>query len=163
MRDTSSIGNKAEAIVLAALVRAGYKPLIPFGSGSPYDIVVDDGAKFLRVQCKTGRLIRGAVVFPTSTWTRANISRSYRGYADYIGVFCPDNEQVYFVPVADVPDRTASLRVDPPRNGQSHGLRWAKDYVIWPASSGASAAGSDRVGGDDDVPVDHLRMIRGGS
>lgn len=53
MRNTSSIGNKAEAIVFAALVQAGYKPLIPFGGGGPYDIAVDDGARFPRVQCKT--------------------------------------------------------------------------------------------------------------
>src|SRR5262245_64116192 len=105
MRDTSSIGNKSEAIVLAALVHAGYSPLLPFGGGGPYDLVVDDGSRFLRVQCKTGRLIRGAVVFPTSTWVRANKSRSYHGYADYFGVFCPDNGEVDFVPVDDVPDR----------------------------------------------------------
>jgi hypothetical protein len=132
MRDTSSIGTKAEATVLAALVHRGFWPLLPFGDGRPYDIVVDDGVKFLRVQCKTGRLIRGAVVFPTSTWCRDNKSRSYRGYADYFGVFCPDNGQVYFVPVADVPNRTANLRIAPPRNGQTQGLRWGKDYVIWP-------------------------------
>jgi hypothetical protein len=136
MRDTSSIGNRAEAMVLNALARRGFSPLLPFGSGHPYDLVVDDGAKFLRVQCKTGRLIRGAVVFPTSTWCRANVSRSYRGYADYFGVFCPDNGQVYFVPVADVPNCTASLRVAPPRNGQTHGLRWAKEYVIWQTPTG---------------------------
>lgn len=29
-------------MVLAALIRAGYKPLISFGGGGPYDIAVDD-------------------------------------------------------------------------------------------------------------------------
>jgi hypothetical protein len=152
-------------MVLAALVRCGFWPLLPFGGGRPYDIVVDDGVKFLRVQCKTGRLIRGAVVFPTSTWCRANKSRSYRGYADYFGVFCPDNGQVYFVPVGDVPDRTANLRVAPPRNGQTQGLRWGKDYVIWrlPVHDGDAPVGPRQVRGEDGLTGDGIGLFRGAS
>jgi PD-(D/E)XK endonuclease len=89
------------------------------------------------------------------------VSRSYRGYADYIGVFCPDNGQVYLVPVADVPDRTANLRVDPPRNGQTAGLRWAKNYVIWPTSAGDAAATYESGRCDDEISVDSVRPIRG--
>ncbi len=124
-------------MVLAALVRAGYKPLIPFGSGGPYDIVVDDGAKFLRVQCKTGRLLEeGVVFFPTASWCRNLSYRSYRGDVDLFGVYCADTEQVYLVPIADVPEKAASLRVVPPKNGQTRGVRWAKDYVIWSEPKG---------------------------
>jgi hypothetical protein len=35
----------------------------PFGGGHPYGIALDDGGKLLRVQCKTGRLLEGGVVF----------------------------------------------------------------------------------------------------
>ena len=132
MRDTSGIGNKTEAIVLAALVHAGYKPLVPFGGGHPYDIALDDGGKLTRVQCKTGRLLKGAVFFPTAIWCRNLSYRSYQGDVDLFGVYCPDTSQVYLVPIDDVPDKGASLRVVPPRNGQARGIRWAKDYVIWP-------------------------------
>ena len=62
VRNTSEIGNRTEGIVLAALLQAGYRPLLPFGDGHPYDIAFDDGGKLSRAQCKTGRLIRGAVV-----------------------------------------------------------------------------------------------------
>jgi hypothetical protein len=51
---------------------------------------------------------------------------------DYFGVYCPDTRQVYLVPVEAVPDRGANLRVETPRNNQSKGVRWAKDYVIQP-------------------------------
>ena len=30
--------------------------LLPFGNGRRYDMVVDTGNRFLRIQCKTGRL-----------------------------------------------------------------------------------------------------------
>jgi hypothetical protein len=132
MRDTSSIGNRTEGIVLAALVEAGYHPLLPFGGGHPYDIALDDGGKLMRVQCKTGRLLKGAVNFPTAIMCRDNNYRSYRGDVDYFGVYCPGTKKVYLVPIGDVPDRTANLRVESTRNGQAKGIRWAKDYVIWP-------------------------------
>ena len=142
MRDTSSIGNRTEAMVLTALVRAGYKPLIPFGAGHPYDIALDEGGKLIRVQCKTGRLLKeGVVFFPTAIWCRNLSYRSYRGDVDLFGVYWADTDQVYLVPITDVPERAASLRVVPPKNGQTRGIRWAKDYVIWqmPADDSSTA------------------------
>jgi hypothetical protein len=119
--------------VLAALVRAGYRPLIPFGDGHPYDIALDDAGKLTRVQCKTGRLLKqGVVFFPTASWCRNMSYRSYHGDVDYFGVYCADTDAVYLVPIGDVPDTGAYLRVDPTKNGQSRGVRWACDYIIWP-------------------------------
>ena len=133
MRDTSSVGNKTEAIVLAALVQAGYSPLLPFGGGHPYDIALDDDGRLIRIQCKTGRLLKqGTIFFPTASWCRNMSYRSYRGYVDLFGVYCPATKEVYLVPIGDVPDRAAYLRVEPTRNGQEKGVRWAQDYVIWP-------------------------------
>jgi hypothetical protein len=134
VRDTSSIGNRTEAIVLAALVHAGYWPLLPFGEGRPYDIALDEDGKLIRVQCKTGRLMNGGVYFPTAMWCRDLSYRSYQGNVDYFGVYCPGTKKVYLVPIGDVPTRAALLRVEPPKNGQTWGIRWAKDYVIWPES-----------------------------
>jgi hypothetical protein len=140
MRDTSSIGNRTEAIVLAALVHAGYSPLLPFGDGHQYDIALDQHGNLLRVQCKTGRLLRqGVVFFPTAIWCRDMTYRSYRGDVDFFGVYCPGTDEVYLVPIGDVPEKGASLRVVPPRNGQTRGVRWARDYVIWPKPSGLAS------------------------
>jgi len=150
-------------MVLAALVQAGYRPLIPFGDGHPYDIALDNGGKLIRVQCKTGRLLReGVVFFPTAIWCRNLSYRSYRGDVDLFGVYCADTEQVYLVPIADVPEKAASLRVIPPKNGQTRGVRWAKDYVIWPAPVGETqAAAGSEPGLGVDRPGDGLRLIHG--
>lgn len=152
VRDTSSIGNQTEAMVLSALVQVGYRPLLPFGAGQPYDIALDDGGKLLRVQCKTGRLMKeGVIFFPTASWCRNMSYRSYRGDVDLFGVYCPGTAEVYLVPIDDVPGRVASLRVAPPRNGQITGVRWARDYVIWPKPSALTGHGAAHVGGTVDV------------
>jgi len=46
-------------------------------------------------------------------------------------VYCPQNQIVYLVPIERVPCITlGTLRVEPPRNGQTHNIRWARDYEL---------------------------------
>jgi hypothetical protein len=47
----------------------------------------------------------------------------------------------YLVPITDVPDRGACLRVKPAKNNQAKGVRWAKDYVLAGKVEVAAAAG----------------------
>ena len=77
-------------VVLSALLQAGHRPLLPFGDGYPYDLAFDQNGELRRVQCKTGRMMNGAVYFPTSIWCRDNKWRPYRDDVDYFGVYCPD-------------------------------------------------------------------------
>jgi hypothetical protein len=130
--DPISIGNKTEGKVLAALVDVGYQILIPFGGGCRYDLAFDDHGTIKRVQCKTGQLLknRGAVFFRTAKQYRNGRFVPYTTDADYFGVYCAATHEVYLVPVADVPEGSANLRIDPPMNKQEKGIRWAKDYVI---------------------------------
>jgi hypothetical protein len=67
--------------------------------------------------------------------------RPYRDDVDYFGVYCPDTDAVYLVPITDVPDRGACLRVKPTKNNQAKGVRWAKDYVLGDKVKVAAAAG----------------------
>jgi hypothetical protein len=128
-------------VVLSALLQAGHRPLLPFGDGHPYDLAFDQNGELRRVQCKTGRMMNGAVYFPTSIWCRDNKWRPYRDDVDYFGVYCPDTDAVYLVPITDVPDRGACLHVNPTKNNQAKGVRWAKDYVLGGKVEVAAAAG----------------------
>ncbi|MDF1502076.1 group I intron-associated PD-(D/E)XK endonuclease [Roseisolibacter sp. H3M3-2] len=128
-----TVGERSEVFVLAALVRAGYEVLIaPFTDNRRYDLVIDDGSRFLRVQVKTGRLRGGAVIFPTSSSQahRGRGRQSYRGACDLFAVYCPDNEAVYLVPVDEVGEIKCRLRVAPAANGQRAGVRLAEDYLL---------------------------------
>src|SRR5271166_4887560 len=61
--DPNRIGAVSQAKVWAALTGAGKVVLTPCVHVRPYDFVIEDGRAFYRVQCKTGRLSRGAVYF----------------------------------------------------------------------------------------------------
>jgi hypothetical protein len=121
---------------MLGLQRAGYEILVPFGENTRYDLVIDDGRKLARVQCKTGRLRRGSVVFATcSTYGHhpkpAVVRRHYAGQVDYFAVHCLDTGGVYLMPIEDLPvRREARLRVEPTRNSQVKRIRPAASYEI---------------------------------
>lgn len=127
------VGHRAEAAILAELVKRGYRVLLPFGVNQRYDLVLDCDGRFLRAQCKTGRLREGVVQCSTQSIqsnTQGSRWRSYAGEIDLFIVYCPQNDSVYVVPADEVPGRGMHLRVNPPRNRQDKRVRWAKDYKL---------------------------------
>lgn len=119
-------------MVLAHLVKSGAVVLMPFGNNQRYDFVVDLGTgAFERIQVKTGRLVNGSVRFKTSSVNGFTGKRTgYDGGADTFYVYCPENEQVYRVPVDECGASNFTLRVDPIPAGKEHLVRrWAKDYA----------------------------------
>jgi len=63
MEHPKAVGDRSTLAVMLALQRAGYVVLMPFGENTRYDLVIEKGTSFARVQCKTGRLRGGAVMF----------------------------------------------------------------------------------------------------
>jgi hypothetical protein len=127
------VGQRTEAAILSELVRRGYAVLLPFGVNQRYDLVLDLDGKFVRAQCKTGRLRNGVVLFSTKSVqsnTRRAVIRDYDGDADVFLVYCPGTGCVYCVPVEEAPTGYMYLRVEPTRNGQDHGVRWASNYEL---------------------------------
>lgn len=146
--DPNHIGAISQAKIMAALVETGKVVLVPYVNVRPYDLVVEDDGKFLRVQCKTGRLFRGAVCFrphrlraarQATGWQRR--VTNYRGDVDCFGVYCPETDGVYLVPIGEViGQRVCTLRLTPARNNQSKRIRWAKEYEVLPPVSETAAA-----------------------
>lgn len=159
MRDTHSTGNRTEAIVMSHLIGRYETVLIPFGDGRRYDLVVDDGEKFIRIQCKTGWVKQGAIYFNSGSSTyqkgfsagRHRRTRDYRGEADFFGVYCADTSSVYLVPVEHVGTDRGILRIDPTKNNQSKNVRWARDYVLQ-APPAAIAHEEERRPGTTEAP-----------
>jgi hypothetical protein len=132
-RHPVDVGQRTEAIVLAELVKRGHRVLIPFGTNHRYDFALDIGDRFLRVQCKTGRLRSGRIIFKTESIrsnTSVKLRRSYRGEADLFLIYCPQTDRVYALSVDEATVSKGSLRVDPTGNCQTKGIRWAADYEL---------------------------------
>jgi hypothetical protein len=130
--NSKRVGNIAEAAVLSTCVQQGWAALVPFGDVEPYDLVIDRGNGFERVQVKNGRLRKGVIIwncYSISGRVKNQRHTFYQDKVDLFGVYCPELDKVYLVPV-DIDRTKGSLRVDPPLNGQSSGIRWANDYQV---------------------------------
>jgi extradiol dioxygenase family protein len=108
---------------------------MPLGENTRYDLVTDDGRCLRKVQCKTGRLRQGAVIFAVCSHyghhQRPKPSRDYLGQIDDFAVFCPALGAVYLVPIDDLETTSyGTLRVDPPRNAQRKRIRFAAAYEV---------------------------------
>ncbi len=140
---TASRGNAGEAAVLTAFVRQGYDVYTPFGGGHAFDLAVHlNGARFLRVQCKVAWSRGGCLVFNTRSTDHGRGPQSYRGLADVFGVsFC---EVVYVVPIDAVAESEGRLRLDPTRNNQRKGIRYAREFEIarWSRAALAELVGA---------------------
>lgn len=129
--NAKAVGEISEAIVAAHLIKLGRRVAIPFGNNQRYDLIVDDGKSLFRVQVKTGKLKRGCVVFYTCSSNGFTFEkRNYRGQIDVFAVYCPQNGEIYWVPVDAVGGAGAYLRIEPPASKQRCKIRWAKDFRI---------------------------------
>ncbi|MBV8957740.1 MAG: hypothetical protein JO054_03415 [Actinobacteria bacterium] len=113
-----------------ALCRAGKRVYTPlFEPHGRVDLLCEDATGYQRVQCKTARLVGDALFFHTCSNTGKQ-PRDYRGEVDVFGVYSPELDQVFIVPVDVAPVRGCTLRLGPARNGQAKGVHWAKDYLL---------------------------------
>jgi hypothetical protein len=127
------VGHRSETAILAAFVERGFEVLLPWGINRRYDMVLDLGDRFARVQCKTGRLKNGAVEFSARSIrsnTITTLARNYVGEVDFFAVYCPANRAVYVVPCDDTTLNNVYLRVEPTTNNQSKRIRWAASYEL---------------------------------
>jgi hypothetical protein len=136
MEHPKDIGDRSTLAIAIALQANGRAVYFPFGENTRADLILDDGTRLTRVQCKTGSLRNGVVQFKTcSSYAHhsnpASAARDYLGEIDYFVVYCPETSGVYLVPIENVSLKWAgSLRVDGTRNHQRRRIRYAKDYEI---------------------------------
>lgn len=112
MTNTKAKGDITEAMVAVRLLQTGVAVLKPFGDNQRYDLVTDDGVKFTRVQCKTGRLTNGCIEFSTKSTGYAGKRSSYQGQVDVFGVYCQEVDKVYIVPIEDCGTSNKKLRYE---------------------------------------------------
>ena len=116
---------------MAELLKRDFVVLMPFGDNERYDYVIDLGGVFKRVQCKTGRLKNGSVTFELASYNwNTKERKGYKGQIDYFGVYCPENNKCYLVPIDKVGKRHKSLRVEQSKNNQTKNTEDGEQYEI---------------------------------
>ena len=135
MIETKRKGNLTELECITELVRLGYVVSIPFGEDSRYDCIVDINNRLYRIQCKTSseKIDDDVVIgihFKTcrQSGNRASITSRMKYSKDEIDFFATSYQgKCYLVPVEECSIEKL-LRITPPKNGQTKGVSFLKDY-----------------------------------
>lgn len=131
--NTKQIGDISEAKVISRFIELGITVSIPFGDNQRYDLIADMEGKLLKIQIKTGRLKRGVIHFYTYNFSgsgkRAK-KMDYKNSCNLFAVYCPENDNIYVIPVKTCSANGAFLRINKPKNNQKKGINWAEKYEL---------------------------------
>jgi PD-(D/E)XK endonuclease len=131
----SQKGAAAEAAIAATAIQLGLTVLRPLCEGRRYDLVIDLEPRMLRVQCKLARHLAGvlSIRLKTSRFTPGGyVTTSYTAdEVDAIIAFSPELQRCFLIPISEASGRRALyLRLNPTRNNQAQGIKWARDYDL---------------------------------
>lgn len=131
---TKQKGDIGQAKVYCDLTERGDLVLLPQTEHAPFDLVSYSSGAFYRIQVKyvtmddTGAL---EVLFRSSWSDKNGVHKSEWDKADIdcVAVYCPDTGECYYFDPNKY-KKSLTLRVLPPKNGQTRNVKSASDYVI---------------------------------
>jgi hypothetical protein len=131
---TKDKGDVGVALVIADLVKNGFKVALPLSDHLPFDLIaINTAGKLFRLSVKHRHVnARGCVEVSTRS-VYSNSKGHHSGYIDKnwldgIALYCPDTAKIYYVPVADLSDKhSVNLRVTKARQ-QEHRSIPATNY-----------------------------------
>ena len=102
--EPKKIGDFAVLKSMCMLLQHGYTVLEPRGDNSRYDLVAEAGGKFCRIQAKSRRHKNGLVrvELRSSSGTKKTHHYYTPEEVDFIVIYCPDNDEVYWIPMEDI-------------------------------------------------------------
>lgn len=127
------MGNITELSCILAFTAAGYQVSLPYGGQARYDFLVDINGKILRVQVKTATVSDNQEYIKFDCRNSAykqghHVHKTYsEDEIDYFATFY--NGVCYLVPISEC-SAEKRLRFIPPKNNQTVGINFAKDYEL---------------------------------
>lgn len=131
MDNTKKLGLLGELKAQYDFLKEGFNISTPLGDYCSYDLLVEKENKILRIQVKTcEKIIDGKINFKISS-NNYYVNKNYTEQdADYFYLYCLENETGYLYPVKNSNIRGIYLRIDPPKNNQTKGINFAKDFLF---------------------------------
>jgi PD-(D/E)XK endonuclease len=135
MSSLKAKGDLAELKVACDLVERGYRVAIPFGEDADYDLVLLRDEKIERVQVKHSTSRDGVVPVKCKSHSLTNGRvRQTKHYTanmiEWLAIYDSSTDRCFYISAAELGEGRSQLhlRLEPTRNGQSVGIRYAKDY-----------------------------------
>ena len=126
-------GQLSEARALYEFQKYHIPVCLPWGDNERYDMIAEFDGKFNRIQVKTSNEEENGAI---CCWARSSTNHttnkrlsSYEGEVDYFVFVNQTYDLIALVPIEDLEGKKSiRLRLTPPANGQTKGIRYFVDY-----------------------------------
>ena len=126
-------GQLSEARALYEFQKYHIPVCLPWGDNERYDMIAEFDGKFNRIQVKTSNEEENGAI---CCWARSSTNHttnkrlsSYEGEVDYFVFVNQTYDLIALVPIEDLEGKKSiRLRLTPPANGQTKGIRYFEDY-----------------------------------
>jgi len=127
MKNTNRKGDIAELAVAKKFLELGCWVSLPFGDDAPYDLIVDNGKHFIKVQVKHLKPRNNSIHFKLNS----DAGKPYKETVDMMVGYNPDDGKLYAINPKDFDFKSAvSLRLTTPKNNQKKGINLAENYLF---------------------------------
>jgi len=125
--NTQTKGDWAELRVASAIRRQDYTILVPFTESEQYDLGVDTGDEFIRVQVKYAKLqddgtVKVSCLGTNSSKTGNNTTFYTEDQIDGIAAFCGDLDQCFWIPFSEMNRYSLTLSEDGKHRFDEHDI-----------------------------------------
>lgn len=128
-------GQLSEARALYEFQKYHIPVCLPWGDNERYDMIAEFDGKFNRIQVKTSNEEENGAI---CCWARSSTNHttnkrlsSYEGEVDYFVFVNQTYDLIALVPIEDLEGKKSiRLRLTPPANGQTKGIRYFEDYFF---------------------------------
>lgn len=131
MAITKTKGELGEALIMADILRRGYRVALPVGEDWSYDIIVLKDERFERVQCKYTESKNGVISVKCRSCNNWSIKKYSSKEIDWIACYDHTSDKCYYIPSVMLGDgRTEiKLRLSPTKNNQQKKVLHARDFL----------------------------------
>ena len=124
-----STGNNGEAKVLAKFIELGCNVYLPFGEGSPVDMIINLNGQLFKIQVKTSNVYKnGCTVFDLKM--NRNIRTYTDVFIDYFALYSVRFDEIYLLHVNMAPDTAVHIRNVDSDKHKIYKTRQSADYLI---------------------------------
>ena len=137
-QNTKYLGNLTELQCITRFYELGYAISIPYGDSEKYDMILDANGKLYRLQCKHANpqidengivdSIKIRTVWQSGYTKHTQYHRNQYTKEDCDYFVTHYEGKNYLVPVEQCSNEK-TLRIIPPKNGQTKGISFLKDFV----------------------------------
>ena len=129
--NSKQLGQLGELRAQYDFIKAGWEVSVPLGDYCSYDFVAIKASKTLKIQVKTTKMIHhqdGVMKFSVNS-ANYYVDKVYTETdCDYFYLYCLENEMGYLYPVSNGRKSDVFLRLNIPKNNQTKGVNFAKDF-----------------------------------